>query len=121
MRAVLRLELTTTEGRILEVRHGSNAVMRAGARLIADLFAGRGRPITHMGVGTSDAPERDDFATERLTNDPGSPLKGPTEAAIPADAFQEAEADPARRVMRVRLRATLPPAAAVGTVREAGL
>lgn len=42
------------------------------------------------------------------------------EAAIPAAAFST-EVDETHRVVRVRIRATLPAAAAVGTVREAGL
>ncbi len=54
MYANLRLELKTKTGQTLEVRHVHNSVMRAGAQLIADLFAGRGAPVTHMGVGTSD-------------------------------------------------------------------
>ena len=124
MRARLRLELHTTTGETVAVREVRNAVMRGGARLIAELFAGRGRPITHMGVGTSDTPESDAFATAGLTNGGAGgrlPLVGATEAAIPTDAFLPPELDETRRVVRVRVRATLPADAAVGTVREAGL
>ena len=42
------------------------------------------------------------------------------ESAIAADAFQ-IELDETRRVIRVRVRGTMPADAAVGTVREAGL
>jgi hypothetical protein len=121
MRAHLRVELSTRAGELLEVRQEYNSVMRAGAELIANLFAGKGAPITHMGVGTSDAPETEDYATAGLTNAPDAPLEGPTEAAIPPEAFLAPEVDTQRRLVRVRVRATLPPEAAVGTVREAGL
>ena len=47
-------------------------------------------------------------------------LQEPTTAAIGPDAFV-AQTDETRRVVRVRLRATLPADAAGGTVREAGL
>jgi hypothetical protein len=121
MRARLRIELTGPEGRVLAVRQAHNSVMRAGAELIANLFAGKGAPISHMGVGTSDAPETDAFATTGLTNDPGAPLAGGTEVLIPAEAFLAPEVDTEKRVVRVRVRASMPAGAAVGTVREAGL
>ena len=44
-----------------------------------------------------------------------------TEAELAAEAFDEPEVDEINRVVRVRVRGTLPDAAAVGTVREAGL
>ncbi len=98
--------------------------MQAGAQLVADLFSGRGASITHMGVGTSDAPEADAFATEQLSNEAvgdQAPLEGAIEAEIPPDAFSPPEVDQVKRVVRVRVRGTLPADAAVGTVREAGL
>jgi hypothetical protein len=109
-----------------DVAHASpahNAVMRAGADLIARLFAGAGAGITHLGVGVSDAPETEAFSTTALTNTAGGgaePLQGATEAAVPAEAFT-ITLDETRRVVRVRVRGTLPADAAVGTVREAGL
>jgi hypothetical protein len=124
MRAQLRLELKNKDGKTLEVRHAHNAVMRAGAQLVADLFAGKGTPITHVGVGTSDAPETDAYATEALSNEPLGdlePLKGDTAVAIPPEAFLPPEIDEKSRVVRVRLRSTLPADAAIGTLREAGL
>ena len=123
MRGQLRIEMKNPLGLVVEIREAHNAVMRAGARLVADLFAGQGRPITHMGVGTSDTPETDAFATPALTNPQDGDaehLNGGTEAAIPPEAFT-AELDETSRVVRVRVRATLSPSAAVGTVREAGL
>jgi hypothetical protein len=114
----IRLELRDRGSRIVEVREAENAVMQAGATLIAQLFSGSGSAITHMGVGTSDAPESDAFATAALT---GDGLAGDTEAAIPADAFVAPFVDEVHRVVRVKVRTTLPPLAAVGTVREAGL
>jgi hypothetical protein len=113
MRARLRLELTDHDGRVVVSRSALNSVMQGGAGLVASLFAGTGSPISHMGVGTSDAPESDAFSTTALTNDGGQPLTGDTEAPIPADAT--------RRVVRMRVRGTLPDEAAVGVVREAGL
>lgn len=119
----LHMELVGRDGEQLAVRDGHNAVMRTGGDLVARLFAGQGAPITHMTVGTDDTPESGDFATTVLANDVvgGEPaLTGGTEVAIPPEAFSF-ETDTARRVVKVRLRATLPAGAAVGTVREAGL
>lgn len=123
MRANLVVELTDARGAVVARRQAHNAVMQAGAQLIARLFAGTGSPITHLGVGVSDTPESDAFTTAGLTNtaDGGAePLVGATEAVIPAEAFA-IDVDETRRVVRVRVRGTLPAAAAVGTVREAGL
>jgi hypothetical protein len=123
MRARLELEVTDCDGRPVACRRATNSVMRQGAALVADLFRGAGNPITHMGVGTSDAPS-ESFDTAELTNEAsgGRPaLEGATEVAIPAEAFGDPQVDPARRVVHVRFRATLPDSAAVGTVREAGL
>jgi hypothetical protein len=123
MRARLQLEVTDRDGGPVATRCATNSVMRQGAALVADLFRGAGNPITHMGVGTSDAPS-ETFETAQLTNEAGGgrpALEGATEVAIPADAFGEPQVDPARRVVHVRFRATLPDSAAVGTVREAGL
>jgi hypothetical protein len=123
MRAVVTIELLDRTGEVVAVRRAKNAVMRAGADLVARLFAGAGTPVTHMGVGTSDAPDGDDFATAALQNVAVGDipaLVGPTEAAIPGEAFQ-IDADPVRRVVRVRVRGSIPANAAVGTVREAGL
>lgn len=124
MSATLRIELRTLAGETVEVRCAHNAVMRAGASLIADLFAGRGQPITHMAVGTSDAPETDAYDTAQLTNEAGgdeAPLQGGTEVELAAEAIGPAVLDEAKRLVRVRIRGTLPASAAVGRVREAGL
>ena len=96
--------------------------MTTGAQLIADLFAGTGAPITHMGVGTSDTAP-DDVAITALTNDVNGddvPLTGATLGAIPADAFRTTVINE-RRVVQVRVRGTLPADAAIGRIREAGL
>jgi hypothetical protein len=122
MRGRLRLELRDRDGALVDLRVEENAVMRSGAELLASLFSGRGTGITHMGVGVSDDPETN-YATTALTNPPeGDPdrLEGGTEAAIPAEAFVQAT-DEVNRVVRVRVRGSLPNAAAVGVVREAGL
>lgn len=121
MRAQLRLEVRDAAGAVLTTRAARNAVMRDGSMLVAQLFAGvtGSAGITHMGVGTSDAPTPETFATPGLANaDP--PLAGDVEAPIPTAAFA-ISTDPVRRVSVVRVRATLPAAAAVGTIREAGL
>ena len=123
MRAHYQLELRNHAGLVVAIRSGCNSVMRTGAELIAHLFAGIGTPITHMGVGINDTPETDAFSTTALSNTADSgrePLQGDTEAAIPTEAFA-IEIDEIRRVVRVRVRGTLPAAAAVGRVREAGL
>lgn len=122
MRARLHLELTDRHGRTLARRRRHNAVMRSGAQLVADLFAGSGAPITHMGVGTSDAAP-DDVTVTALSNEPvgdDGALEGGTTTPIAAEAFTSS-LDEARRIVQVRVRATLPAAAAVGRIREAGL
>jgi hypothetical protein len=113
MRAHLRLELKSKAGETVAVRQASNSVLRGGADLLARLFSGQGTGITHMAVGTSDAPEGDPFSTTALT--------GATEVAIPAEAFSVDPPDPVKRVVRVRVRATVPAPDAVGTLREAAL
>jgi hypothetical protein len=113
MRAHLRLELTRTDGRLLAVRESHNSVLRTGADLLAHLFANQRTGITHMAVGTSDAPESQDFATTALT--------ASTEVPLAADAFQVDAPDPVKRIVRVRVRGTVPAASAVGTIREAAL
>ena len=121
MRARMRLELTARDGGTVAVREARNAVMRGGALLVAALFTGAEGtgPISHLGVGTSDAPETDAYDTSALSNaDPA--LEGGTEAAVPASAFSVTP-DPDRRLAVVRVRATLPETAARGTIREAGL
>jgi hypothetical protein len=90
------------------------------ARLFAGIAGASG--ITHMGVGTSDSPETDQFSTGTLANPDGpDKLTGATEAAIPPDAITVDAPDPVTRTVKVRIRATLPASAAVGVVREAGL
>ena len=113
MRARLRVESRDGRGELVAVREARNSVLRSGADMLARLFAGRGAAITHMAVGTSDAPETEAFATAGLA--------GATEVALAADAFQIEAADPVKRVVRVRVRGTVPAAAAVGTIREAAL
>jgi hypothetical protein len=113
MRARLRLELRNPGGELIATRAAHNAVLVSGAALIARLRVAGGAGITHMAVGTSDAPEGDGFATAALAN--------ATEAPIAPDAFQVDPADPIKRVVRVRVRGTIPAAAAVGTIREAAL
>ena len=122
MRAILHLRVTAPDGALVAERRAHNTVMASGAQLIADLFAGSGSPITHMGVGTSDATP-DDVNVTALTNaadgDDGA-LEGETVGAIPAEAFV-ATVIPERRVVQVRVRGTLPDDAAIGRIREAGL
>jgi hypothetical protein len=113
MRARLHLQLKDADGRLLAERHARNAVLQGGASLLARLFAVQTTGISHMAVGSSDAPETEAFSTTTLAD--------ATEVAIAADAFTIDEPDPVRRVVRVRVRATVPPADAVGTLREAAL
>ena len=123
MRAHLRIELRSAAGAILAVREADNSVMQGGAELIARLFAGQGAPITHMGVGTSNEPESDEYDTTALKNEAvgdAGPLVQPVEATLAPETFSFS-VDAAHRVVRVRVRGTLPAAAAVGTIREAGL
>lgn len=124
MRATLHLDLRDRRGALVARRRVANAVMRGGATLVARLFGGSGTPITHMGVGTSAAPESDAFSTEALRNEATDglpPLAGGTEVALTPGSFGEPIVNEGRRVVRVRFHATLPDSAAVGVVREAGL
>lgn len=119
MRAHLTLELRRRDGVVLASRRGHNSVMAGGAQLLGSLFAGSGAaPINRMGVGTSSAPEPAGFDTAALT--PGD-LAGATEVPLTADAFIQVPPDSGNRVVRVRVRGTLPESAAVGTIAEAGL
>ncbi len=122
MRGRLRAELRGPAGQLVAVRRAKNTVMRGGATIIAELFAGQGEPITHMGVGTSDAaPE--DVGVEALRNEAvgESPaLTGATTTPVAPGSIRF-DVDETRRLVTVRLRATLPADAAVGRVREAGL
>ncbi len=123
MRGELRMVLRAADGALVEVREGHNAVMRSGAELVAGLFSGAGVAITHMGVGTSGEPEPETYDTATLGNedvDGGGPLTGPTEVALAPEAFSVVT-DTERRVVKVKLRATMPPGSAIGTIREAGL
>jgi hypothetical protein len=122
MRGRLTLELRDRHHLLVGARAGTNSVMRTGGELVANLFAGKGGPITHMGVGTSDADDPT-FALTSLTNaaeGDAAPLAGATEAPIAPTDFTVV-ADDAKRVFTVNIRATLQAADAVGTVREAGL
>jgi hypothetical protein len=122
MQGKLQLELRDSRHRLLARRAGTNSVMRTGGQLVAQLFSGQGAAINRMGVGTSDADDPT-FALTSLTNDTNGddgPLTGATEAAIAPGDFTIVPDDTAR-LFRVKIRATLQPADAVGTAREAGL
>jgi hypothetical protein len=122
MRARLEVRLRDRDGSLLAGRAARNTVLRTGGRLIADLFTGGGGRITHMGVGTSDA-DPTSVTVSGLGNDDGTGqpgLTGEVAVEIPADAFR-IELDEVRSRVLVKVRATLPEAAAVGTLREAAL
>ena len=113
MRAHLRLELKTKSGETVAVRQGCNSVLQSGANLLAQLFSGHSGAITHMAVGTSDAPEGEAFGTTALT--------GATLTPIAADEFSVDPPDPVTRFVRVRVRPTVSAAAPAGPIREAAL
>lgn len=118
MQARFALKLTQN-GRVIAERRTRNTVMESGAQIVASLFAGTGVPVTHMAVGISDAtPE--DTALTALTNTGDEALTGETVGPVAPGSIRF-ETDQVRRVVRVFMRATLPNAAAVGTIREAGL
>lgn len=122
MRGHLQLELKDADGTTLATRDVWNTVMQSGASIVAELFAGQGAPVTHMSVGTSDAAP-DDTTLTGLQNEPvgeNPPLTGDIRTAISPGSVVF-ETDEVKRQIRVRLRATLPAAAAVGRIREAGL
>lgn len=120
MRAQLRLELRDRDQGLVATRTASNAVLTSGAGLVARLFAGAAGAagITHMAVGSNAAPEGDGFATAALVT---ADLSGDTVAPISAEAFQIDEPDPVKRVVRVRVRGTIPANGAIGRISEAAL
>lgn len=122
MRGRLHLEVRRRTGALVAERTARNTVLRSGGGLVAGLFTGGGGSITHMGVGTSDADPASVTVTA-LANDDGAGgpgLDGDVTTPIPADAFLVSD-DETHQRMVVRVRATLPETAAIGTVREAGL
>lgn len=123
MKGQLVMELRSPAGTLLAERRAHNAVLQAGGSLVARLFAGQlTAGITHMGVGTSDLPETDRFATTGLSNPAGpDALTGGTEVAIPPDQVAVQPPDENARTVKVRIRATLPAGVGIGTIREAGL
>jgi hypothetical protein len=123
MKGYLELTLKDKDNRVVARRCGGNAVMRSGGEILARLFAGTGTGITHMGVGTSDELDVENYAIEALSNEAVGDipaLEGDVEVAIAPDSFNIAP-DEVKRVIKVSLRATMPDSAAVGTIREAGL
>ena len=122
MRGRLRVELKRLDGELVGVRQACNTVMRGGAQMVAELFAGQGGPISHMGVGTSDAAPEDVSVTALQNVEVGEspPLEGATTTPVSPGSVRF-EVQETRRLVTVRLRATLPADAAVGRIREAGL
>lgn len=120
MRALLRIELRDPGGELVATRTARNAVLTSGAALLARLFASTAGTtgITHMAVGTNPEGEGEGFATAALDT---AGLDGVSEAPISPDAFQIDEPDPVKRVVRVRVRATIPANGAVGKICEAAL
>jgi hypothetical protein len=123
MQATVRLELRSADGSVREVRRARNSVMKLGAELVARLFAGTAASgITHMGVGTNGSPQRPDFGTETLDVNVDRPDDVKGDAMTPvAPADVKIAVDETRRLIVVKLHATLPKEAAIGTLREAGL
>lgn len=123
MRGHLVIQLVAQDGTLVDERSAHNAVLQGGGTLVARLFAGQlAGGITHMGVGTSDTPEGDRFATTTLANPAGpEALTGDTEVAITPDQILVQPPDETSRTVKVRIRGTLPASAAVGTIREAAL
>jgi hypothetical protein len=123
MKGQLFMQLRAPDGTLLAERRAHNAVMQSGGNLIARLFAGQlSAGITHMGVGTSDTPETDRYATSALSNPDGpAALSGGVEAAVAPEQISVLPPDETTRTVKVRIRATLPAGAGVGIIREAGL
>jgi hypothetical protein len=118
MKARLTAQLVDASGAVVDERVALNSVMRAGAELVAGLFTGSlAKGITHMAVGSADTPETDRFATDALTSEG---LTGALDAEIPPASFT-VSVDADRRLAIVKVRGTMPNAAALGSVREAGL
>lgn len=123
MKGYLKLIVTDKDKKLVSQHCGSNAVMLSGGQMLAQLFAGGGVGITHMGVGTNDHVDTETYNITELTNEAVGEtpaLIGDTEVAIASDSFS-IETDEVKRVIKVSLRATLPSSSALGTIREAGL
>lgn len=123
MKGFLTLKLRDKNQQLITERRGGNSVMQTGGEILARLFAGSGTGITHMGVGTNDQAHSEGYTTTELANEAVGEipaLEGETQIAIAPDAFT-ITTDTTRQVITVKLRATLPATAAVGTIREAGL
>jgi hypothetical protein len=123
MKGQLLMQLRALDGTLVAERRNHNAVLQAGGSLVARLFASQlTAGITHVGVGTSDTPETDRFATTGLSNPDGpDALTGGTEAPIAPEQIAVQPPDETARTVKVRIRATLPAGAGIGTIREAGL
>lgn len=108
--AWLTVELRDGDGAVVTRRRAHNAVLSAGAELIADLFRGAGAgPINRMSVGANPTPEVPPFATTDLAA--GSPetgaLSGPRDVVLGPDAFAVTVDAEQRRVV-VTARVVLP-------------
>jgi len=115
IRGNLYIELRDPRGGRILARRARNTVVRSGASLIADLFAGvLTTPVNGMGVGTSGQPLSAPYELAALTtvDDTGQPLSGATAVAIaPADIKTETLEDEQR--ILVSIRGVLPKTAAL--------
>jgi hypothetical protein len=125
--ATVTVVLTDRDGTVAARRRAHNAVLSAGAALVADLFRGAdgAGPVNRMGVGADPNPEVPPFGTTALSgsDDATGTLSGPREVALGADAFTVAVDADGRRVT-VSARVVLPAGdenALHGPVAEAAL
>jgi len=117
----MRLEIRSAGGEPLAERSGSNIVLRRGAEIVANRFAGvaEADPIDRLQLGFGR--EAADVGTTALTppddeDIPPEALVGPVEA----DDFAIAT-DASARLVRVSIAATFEPTVDLDDVSEAGL
>ena len=119
-RGRMTLQIRSAEGAPVAERHASNIVLRRGAEIVANLFAGVGEagPIDRLQVG---------FGTEAA--DVGATALTPPEGEVDPDALDSLveaddvviETDSSARLVRVSIAATFKPTIDLDDVSEAGL
>jgi hypothetical protein len=117
----LTLQIHSPDGTQAAERRASNIVLRRGAEIVANLFAGvdEARPIdrVQVGFGTEAA---DVGATALTPPDDGAIDPDALDGPVASDDFA-IETDAAARLVRVSIAATFAPTVDLDDVSEAGL
>jgi hypothetical protein len=116
----LRLRVTNLDGAAVE-RHATNLVLRHGAEIVANRFAGiaEATPIDRVRVGFGDEAAAVDATGLTPPSDPNIPAAA-LEHAVGPDDFT-ITTDASARVVRVAIAARFSPTVELPDVTEAGL